>query len=74
MGELFKSTVFHKSPLFLLLIPLVTGGIVKRADDFSPDLQAMQTVMQQQASAISALQAKMAAVEGKVESLSKSGK
>jgi hypothetical protein len=65
-------------PKFLILLTifasLVLGGVVKRADDVNADLQSLQVMMQQQASVITTLQAKMAAVEGKVESLSKSGK
>jgi hypothetical protein len=77
MGELLKSTVFHKWALFLLLIPLVTGGIVKRADDVNADLQSLQTLVQQQAAALSSMQASMTAkfadLETKVDTLYKPG-
>jgi hypothetical protein len=74
MGQLFKSTVFHKWALFLLLIPLVTGGIVKHTDDVNADLQSLQTLVQQQAAALSSLEAKFSALENKVDSKSKPGK
>jgi hypothetical protein len=77
MGQLFKA-VFHKWSVCLLPIPLLTGGIVKRADDVNADLQSLQTLVQQQAAALSSMQASMTAkfadLETKVDTLYKPGK
>ena len=58
----------------------VSQGVVKRSDDMN-DIQTLQTLVQQQAAAISTLQAtvnsqqvKFTGLESKVQTLSKSGK
>ena len=59
--------VFH-----CLIFSLVSGGVVKRSDDGS--IEALQTLLQQQAAAISILEAKVATLGDKVATLSTAGR
>jgi uncharacterized protein YlxW (UPF0749 family) len=72
--------MFNKmTPILIFCVicaSLVTGDLterVKRADDVNTELQALRTLVQQLAAAMTAVQAKVTTLENKVTALSHTG-